>query len=700
MHLTPPATRGAHPGRRHRRPADRGAVAVVLAVAVGSAAVFASGALAVDLGNAYARQAMVRGAADLAALAGAQGLPDVAVARRLALAALDRGGVANDGPGGGQAFPPCPPAGRATPCWDNDGDPANGEITFYDRSGQPTRVDGASRIRVLLPRRVVDFGLARAFGARSVAVTAVATAQVNSPGGVVLPFALTAADRGLTCLLRPAEGSAADGGAGPGAAAQGGAATGPTVGAAPDALPLTGPGPALEPAPAIAAISPTSAPEYTATTFTVTGTGFVAGRTVVTFAGFAATGLAVTPTRITGTTPDLVPAGNTTVTVTRTGTGTGGPASASLAYRFAALAAPAIGLTPTSGPDTGGTAVTITARDGRFPISPPTRPGTVSVDFGGRPAELLAPPSPSAVVVRSPANRGGGAVAVTVRVGSSASPAVTFGYFPDPARCPPAATHRAWIDEPRATGRTALVANLQAGLDHTVLSYTGALTPAPYGGHPVPPAGQDCSGRPDAFRSTGSPPADPVNCLLVRFSGRTEDVTRGLLGAPGGRLLAGPVADQQRGPLGPYPDADVTGLAAYVAADPDCGSTLAAIAAGAVPTGQTAGCLKPSILASPRFAILPVLSVPVDGEHGSNTIYYWVTGFRGFFIDSLPQDPSSVHGVGFDDHGQVRQVKGYAFDLGYLPPTAAASTVASVAPYLGDGPRLPALVTDPEKGTR
>ncbi|MDP9240564.1 MAG: pilus assembly protein TadG-related protein, partial [Actinomycetota bacterium] len=79
---------------RKRRPqGEAGAAAIVLVCGLASGVLFGLGALAVDLGNAYARKRATRTAADLVALAGAQGLPDMVKARTMALNYLGKNPV-------------------------------------------------------------------------------------------------------------------------------------------------------------------------------------------------------------------------------------------------------------------------------------------------------------------------------------------------------------------------------------------------------------------------------------------------------------------------------------------------------------------------------------------------------------------------------------------------------------------------------
>lgn len=174
---------------------DRGAIAIVVAAA--AVMIFAFGALAVDLGNMYARRRAAQLDADLAALAGGQGLPDPAAARCLAKDYVARN---------------LPPGGTPPLDWDYDNDPADGSIDVQTAGGSPIPggpsaspclpglASSADRLTVTIPRRRVDFALAGALGIGSSSVTASATVQLRQPLGHLLPFGLPAGAGGLVCL--------------------------------------------------------------------------------------------------------------------------------------------------------------------------------------------------------------------------------------------------------------------------------------------------------------------------------------------------------------------------------------------------------------------------------------------------------------------------------------------------------------------
>ena len=156
---------------------------MAIVVALSALMLMAFGALAVDLGNAWARKRAIQTSADLAALAGAGGLPSTLDARRVAIDYLRRNPVQ------GASLAACTLTTWSTPCWDNDSDETNGEIEFFDDTDNDGRVEfdanhdgnrvdteqvtsaSATVIRVVPPGHKVDFGLAGAVGFDSVDVT-------------------------------------------------------------------------------------------------------------------------------------------------------------------------------------------------------------------------------------------------------------------------------------------------------------------------------------------------------------------------------------------------------------------------------------------------------------------------------------------------------------------------------------------------
>ena len=196
-----------------RRPDDRdaGVTAVIVAITL-STVLMAVGALAVDLGNAFARQRALQTSADLAALAGAGRLPDAAGARAAALENLcDDGNRVFGWPDG--ACPRDPATGALlldAITWDADLDPDGDR----DESNGDIRIDTgtagqATGIRVVTPAATVTFGLAAVLGMESVAVRRPATARVGTPSrgfARPAPFFLAPGESGTFCVKDPEPG--------------------------------------------------------------------------------------------------------------------------------------------------------------------------------------------------------------------------------------------------------------------------------------------------------------------------------------------------------------------------------------------------------------------------------------------------------------------------------------------------------------
>ncbi|MBB5476317.1 IPT/TIG domain-containing protein [Micromonospora parathelypteridis] len=159
-------------------------------------------------------------------------------------------------------------------------------------------------------------------------------------------------------------------------------------------------------APTAGAITPDEGPQSGGQTVTITGTGFIPGGTTVTFDGAPATGVTVNPqgTSLTAVTPSGA-IGPAVVVVT-----TGGGSSAELDYTYLADQGDAAvtGLTPTTGPTSGGTTVTITGTglSGATGVTFDGVPGTgFTVDQAGTTITVVTPaglPGPVDVTVQLP----------------------------------------------------------------------------------------------------------------------------------------------------------------------------------------------------------------------------------------------------------------------------------------------------------
>ena len=154
--------------------------------------------------------------------------------------------------------------------------------------------------------------------------------------------------------------------------------------------------------PTVSALNPATGPTTGGTSVTITGAGFVAGSTVDFGTTPATTVSVVSPTTITAVSPAGAGVANVTVT------NASGPSTTSVAFTYGA---PTVsGVSPSSGPTTGGTPVTIYGTD--FVAGS-------SVDFGGSASTSVSVTSPTTITAVSPA--GAGVVNVTVRTPSGTS---------------------------------------------------------------------------------------------------------------------------------------------------------------------------------------------------------------------------------------------------------------------------------------
>ncbi len=185
------------------------------------------------------------------------------------------------------------------------------------------------------------------------------------------------------------------------------------------------------PSPAVTGLSPTSGPAAGGTAVTITGTDFT-GATAVTFGSTTATFSVTNSTTIAAT----APAGTGTVDVTVT-TG-GGTSTTNAADKYTYVTPPppppspaVTGLSPTSGPAAGGTAVTITGTDFT---------GATAVTFGSTTATFSVT---NATTIAATAPAGTGTVDVTVTTGggtSTTNAADKYTYTTSPPPPPPAPT--------------------------------------------------------------------------------------------------------------------------------------------------------------------------------------------------------------------------------------------------------------------
>jgi hypothetical protein len=174
-------------------------------------------------------------------------------------------------------------------------------------------------------------------------------------------------------------------------------------------------------APTVTSISPTAGPAAGGTSVTITGTNFT-GVTAVTFGGTAAAGFTFnSATSITATSPAGA-AGAVDVRVTTPG----GTSATSAADQFTYAAPPTVtSISPTSGPQTGGTTVVITGTNFT---------GATTVVFGATAATGVTVNSATQITATSPAGTSTIDIRVTTAGGTSATSAADqFTYVATPA---------------------------------------------------------------------------------------------------------------------------------------------------------------------------------------------------------------------------------------------------------------------------
>jgi hypothetical protein len=172
---------------------------------------------------------------------------------------------------------------------------------------------------------------------------------------------------------------------------------------------------AVPPAPTVSGVSPSSGPQGGGTSVTITGTN-LANATAVDFGSNGATITGDSATSISA----VAPAGTGTVNVTVTTGGGASPTSAADQYTY--VPAPVItGISPSSGPQTGGTLVTINGSN----LSSAT-----AVDFGTAAATIKSDTA-SAITATAPAGTGTVSVTVTTGSGIATSP-TSYSYVAPP----------------------------------------------------------------------------------------------------------------------------------------------------------------------------------------------------------------------------------------------------------------------------
>ncbi len=167
--------------------------------------------------------------------------------------------------------------------------------------------------------------------------------------------------------------------------------------------------------PTVASVSPTSGPISGGTSVTVQGTHFLAGATVT--IGSEASEVAVlSETELTATTAATAAGAHEVVVSDANGTSTGGPS-------FTYVAPPTVtSVSPTSGPQAGGTSVTI--KGSRL-----NGGGTPTVRFGATTATEITSVTASAIKVVSPSSPVSGVVDITVTTAGGTSAITAKDHF-------------------------------------------------------------------------------------------------------------------------------------------------------------------------------------------------------------------------------------------------------------------------------
>ena len=172
-------------------------------------------------------------------------------------------------------------------------------------------------------------------------------------------------------------------------------------------------------APTFVSISPSSGPLGGGQSVTITGTNFVTGATTVTINGTAATSVSVSDSsHLTATTPSGI-AGTVNVVVTTPG----GSATGTGAYTY--YAAPTfVSISPSSGPVTAGTYVTITGTN--FVT------GSTTVTIGGASATSVSVSDSGHLTAYAPSGSAGAVDVVITTPGGSATGTGAYTYYAAP----------------------------------------------------------------------------------------------------------------------------------------------------------------------------------------------------------------------------------------------------------------------------
>ncbi|MGZ4217191.1 MAG: IPT/TIG domain-containing protein [Solirubrobacteraceae bacterium] len=196
------------------------------------------------------------------------------------------------------------------------------------------------------------------------------------------------------------------------------------------------------PAPSVTGIDPASGPTVGGTAVTITGT-YLSNASDVEFGNTPATSFNPDgPDQITAT----APAGTGTVDITVTTPS--GTSSTSDADQYTYIPAPSItGVSPASGPEAGGTTVTITGTD---------LTGTTDVEFGSTPATDVSVGGPTQITATAPPGTGTVHVTVTTPSGTSATSSADEYSYVAPRVLPQTGSPTVVTESPTMHSSTAL----------------------------------------------------------------------------------------------------------------------------------------------------------------------------------------------------------------------------------------------------
>ncbi|WP_339959063.1 IPTL-CTERM sorting domain-containing protein [Delftia acidovorans] len=284
-------------------------------------------------------------------------------------------------------------------------------------------------------------------------------------------------------------------------------------------------------APSVTSISPTAGPTGGGTTVIITGTGFAAapGTGAVRFGATTATYTINSNTQITATTP-AGSAGTVDVTVSTVG----GTSATSAADQFTYVPAPTVtSISPTSGPTSGGTTVTITGTNFS---------GATAVTFGGTAASGFTVNSNTQITATAPAQAAGTIdVRVTTGGGTSATSAAdqfTYVSAPtvtsvSPTAGPTAGGTSVVITGTNLSGATAVTFGATAATGFTVNSATQITATAPAGSpgtvdvRVTTTGGTSATGAADQFTYVSAPTVTSVSPTAGPTAGGTSVVITG-----------------------------------------------------------------------------------------------------------------------------------------------------------------------------